>query len=100
MSLISEALADKRAQKKLENRLKLEAVEAAKASMGFEARLQDDMKTIKALFADPGVKRVVCNVNDVDLANITRAVYGNRMAEFGASIDGNKVIFTAETIEV
>lgn len=100
MSLISQALADKKEQKRTEARLKREAVETAKAAMTFDARLQEDLANIEKLFKDSGVKRIVCTVNDSDLANVTRALYSGRLAEYKVSVDGNQVIFETEYIEL
>lgn len=98
MSLISEALADKKEQKRTEDRLKREAVENARAAMTFDARLQENLKLIQLLLKDPAVKRISCTVADNDLANVTKAIYSGRLAEYKVQLDGNTVTFETEYI--
>lgn len=100
MNLIREALADKKEQKKTEERLKREAVETARASMMFDARLQESLVAIKMLLRDPGVKKVTCTVTDNDLANITKAYYNGKLSEFKVTIDGNVLTFETQYIEM
>ncbi len=100
MNPIREALADKKEQKKTEERLKKEAVEHARASMMFDARLQDSLEQIKSLLKDSGVKRIICKVADSDLANITKAYYSGKLAEYKVAIDGNILTFETQYIEM
>ena len=100
MSLISEALADKKEQKRTEERLKREAVENAKAAMTFDARLQEDLVLLQSILKDSAVKKIVCTVSDADLANVTKALYSGRLAEYKVMIDGNTVTFETEYIEM
>ena len=100
MSLISEAIEDRREQKRTEERLKREAVEAAKASMTFDARVQEDIEKIKNLLKDPGIKVIRCSIGENDIANVTRIINGSQLSEYKVSLDGNMITFESDYIDI
>ena len=100
MSLISEALADRKEQKRVEERLKREAIENARANMTFEARLQESLKTIETLMADDALLRITCVIKENDLAAITKAYYDGKLSEYKVTLEGNTITFEKEIIEL
>jgi hypothetical protein len=100
MSLIKEALADKKEQRRVEERLKREAVEKARADMTFEARLQESLKVIETLMADDAVLRITCEIKENDLAAVTKARFEGKLSEYRSSIVGNVLIFEKEIIDM
>lgn len=100
MGMIKDALLDRKEQRKIEERLKKEAVESARANMTFDARLQEDIKKIEKLFEDENVTQLQAQIDEKDLANVTRAIYDGRLSEYKVSLDGNVITFEKEIIEI
>lgn len=100
MSLISDALADRKEQKRVEERLKKEAVATAKAQMTFEARLYESMKTIGKIMSDNGVTKVSCEIDEKDLSSVTKAIYSGKLAEYKVTLDDKIITFEKEVIDI
>ena len=82
MSLFSDALKQKKEDKKKEQQLRVEAMQKARLSMTAEARLSALLDNIAKMFEDSTVKELVFEVEETSLGIVSTAIYDGKFAEY------------------
>ena len=100
MSLLSEALKQKKASKKREEQLRQAALQKAKLAMTAEARISALLDTIAKIFEDTTVKELTFEIEDVSLSVVSTAIYEGKFAEYTVVLNGNKLNVAPQIIEL
>lgn len=98
MSFAKKALEQKKAAEKLEQKMRLAAVQKAKLSMTAEARLSYMLDELAVLFKDSEVEEVTLEIEADSLGIVSSAIYAGKLAEYDVHLEGTLLTISPKIV--
>ena len=98
MSFAKTALQQKKAADRLEQKMRVAAVQKARLSMTAEARLAYMLDELAVLFKDSEIKEVTLEIEPSSLGVVSSAIYAGKLAEYETTLNGTMLTLAQKVV--